>query len=507
VRRLLRLFCHVSTHRFRTVPAPERCSSPRRRTSLAEARAWRSGAMRGVARAAPPRVAPPLRRCCCRAAAAQAQASDVAALQAWLRARGLPEQEVALQDALPRTGRGLVALRPLPRGAPLLRVPEPLLLTHDRAVQDAPPGLRSALETLPEWSALALFLASQRAALAAGRDVPWGAYVAALPATCGGVLDWPDGEAATLLQGTSVAVAAAERLASVSAAIDDILSAAPHAGVTPAGLRWAFAVLFSRLVRLPARGDSLAVVPWADMANQATSATAHLDWDESLRSVVLRPERAYAAGEQIFASYGQRSSGQLLLSYGFAPAVDEGPGGAHESVSLLLELPSHDDATSTALKAAALAALGLPATQRFDLRAGGGMPPELLPWATFAAASFADEASARAAAAAACAPPQPQQQGWRPFSSAAPATAALPSTPAARELVLGAIRTALAALDAADAAPPPLKRPANKRAAAAKAEPPDAGRVAAAAAIRGVERRILQRTDFVLRAELRQLRT
>jgi hypothetical protein len=208
-------------------------------------------AMRGVVvtpwRTALPHAPPPRLRCRRPAAAAAAASSstphvdagDEHALAAWLSARGLPAQQVALREGLPGTGRGLVALTPLPAGAALLRVPKALLLTHSRALEDAPPSLRAALAALPEWSALALFLAAQRAALeqqqqntsdAASGSATWAPYVAALPPATGALLDWVPGEGVRLLAGTSLAAQAAEREASVAAAIDDITTGA-HAEV------------------------------------------------------------------------------------------------------------------------------------------------------------------------------------------------------------------------------------------------------------------------------------
>ena len=60
-------------------------------------------------------------------------------------------------------------------------------------------------------------------------------------------------------------------------------------------------------------------MPWADLLNHSCSAEATLDWDGG--AVVFCPDAAAPRGEQLFGSYGAKSSGQLLLSYGF---VQEG---------------------------------------------------------------------------------------------------------------------------------------------------------------------------------------
>lgn len=71
------------------------------------------------------------------------------------------------------------------------------------------------------------------------------------------------------------------------------------------------------------------LAPWADLVNHDVDRACYFDWDGS--ALVLRPDRSYAPGEQVFASYGQKSSGQLLLSYGFVPETNP-----HEAVRVEL---------------------------------------------------------------------------------------------------------------------------------------------------------------------------
>ena len=66
-------------------------------------------------------------------------------------------------------------------------------------------------------------------------------------------------------------------------------------------------------------GGELALVPWADMLNHKPGCAAFIDLDDD--SVNLTTDRAYNKGEQVWASYGQRPSSELLISYGFAPRL------------------------------------------------------------------------------------------------------------------------------------------------------------------------------------------
>lgn len=232
-----------------------------------------------------------------------------------LREQKLPSQKLDLVVDLPE-GRGLVAREKVSRGESLLAIPDATLITVERAVAESKLGPKHA--QLQEWSLLAAFLAEQALAIEAGDDSgKFATYVRALPRRTGGVLDWPENDVKTLLAGSPSQRAAYERQASVDAAIEEIRADFPQ--LTPGALRWAFDVLFSRLIRLPNRGGELALVPWADMLNHKPGCKAYID--DSGGQVCLSPDRAYKPGEQVFASYGTRPSSELLISYGFAPEV------------------------------------------------------------------------------------------------------------------------------------------------------------------------------------------
>lgn len=80
-----------------------------------------------------------------------------------------------------------------------------------------------------------------------------------------------------------------------------------------ADFQWAFSMLLSRLIRLRSLGDREALVPWADLLNHSPDSDAYLDWDAAQRAVVLRADAAAQPEQQLFASYGAKGSGALLL--------------------------------------------------------------------------------------------------------------------------------------------------------------------------------------------------
>jgi histone-lysine N-methyltransferase SETD3 len=91
---------------------------------------------------------------------------------------------------------------------------------------------------------------------------------------------------------------------------------------------WAFTMLFSRAIRLRnlRQGETLALVPYADLINHSCFSQAYIDAREAgdwlfktgEEEVILYADRGYRRMEQIYISYGPKSNAELLLLYGFA---------------------------------------------------------------------------------------------------------------------------------------------------------------------------------------------
>lgn len=91
---------------------------------------------------------------------------------------------------------------------------------------------------------------------------------------------------------------------------------------------WAFTNLFSRAIRLRSlqQGETLAMVPYADLINHSPFSQAYIDARQSgdwlfktgEEEVILFADRGYRRMEQIYISYGPKSNAELLLLYGFA---------------------------------------------------------------------------------------------------------------------------------------------------------------------------------------------
>jgi hypothetical protein len=425
---------------------------------------------------------------------------------------------------IPGSGRGLVASAGIAKGEDLLSIPLQLVVTPAAAAQRS--CLRDLLEAspLPAWSVLALWLAEQRAVGSAGE---WWPYVRLLPEQTGGVLEWGDEQVAWLAGSQQHAGAAEIRRAADASwqELQPLLAAAEAAGLAPApdafsraALRRAFSVLLSRLVRLPGLGDTEALLPWADLLNHGCSAASCLDWSSSATAVVLRAERRYRAGEQLLISYGQKTSGELLLrwlrrrragtwvnhspaavfvlsphpachscscrSYGFCPEPGSNP---HDGCLLRLQL--HDTGAPLQWKTAALERRGLAASQLFPLRMQAA-PVEVVRFAAFAAAEVDSSDAAERLAA--------QLFGEGAIPSLALQAAAL-------QAVVKACKAALAAYPRAfDVDRAELERLRDEAAAGGEE---DEGRRRRRHVLQVLvyERQVLNRTVFVMQQELKDL--
>lgn len=116
-------------------------------------------------------------------------------------------------------------------------------------------------------------------------------------------------------------------------------------------------------------------MPWADMLNHKPGCAAFIDLNGS--AVNLTTDRTYVKGEQVWASYGQRPSSELLISYGFAPAVGDNP---DDEYTLKLGVDGNDPLAEA--KAKVLRDMGLSPVETFPLKLGG-YPRQLLQYASF----------------------------------------------------------------------------------------------------------------------------
>ncbi|OVA19761.1 SET domain [Macleaya cordata] len=307
---------------------------------------------------------------------------NASALQTWLSESGLPPQKMGIQRV--EVGeRGLVALKNIRKGENLLFVPPSLVISADSEWSCPEAGEVLKRNFVPDWPLLATYLISEASLMKSSR---WSNYISALPRQPYSLLYWTRSELDTYLVASQIRERAIERINDVTGTYKDlrlrIFSKYPH--LFPEEVfnmetfKWSFGILFSRLVRLPSMDGRIALVPWADMLNHSCDVETFLDYDKSSKGIVFTTDRPYQLGEQVFISYGKKSNGELLLSYGFVPREGSNPS---DSAELLLSLDKSDKCYNEKLEA--LRRHGLSESQRFPLQITG-WPLELMAYAYLA---------------------------------------------------------------------------------------------------------------------------
>ncbi|TYG62108.1 hypothetical protein ES288_D07G201400v1 [Gossypium darwinii] len=304
------------------------------------------------------------------------------ALQKWLSNSGLPPQKMAI-DKVAVGERGLVALKNIRKGEKLLFVPPPLFITADSEWSSPEAGLVLKQYSVPDWPLLATYLISEASAQKSSR---WCNYISALPRQPYSLLYWTRAELDRYLEASQIRQRAIERVTDVIGTYNDLRlrifskypDIFPEEVFNMETFRWSFGILFSRLVRLPSMDGKVALVPWADMLNHSCEVETFLDYDKSSQGVVFTTDRAYQPGEQVFISYGKKSNGELLLSYGFVPKEGANPS---DSVELPLSLKKSDKCYKEKLEA--LRKHGLSTSQCYPIQITG-WPLELMAYAYLA---------------------------------------------------------------------------------------------------------------------------
>ncbi|KAD5318198.1 hypothetical protein E3N88_18144 [Mikania micrantha] len=304
---------------------------------------------------------------------------NAAALEKWLTVSGLPPQKMDIRK-VDVGERGLVANNNIRKGEKLLFVPPSLVISADSEWSFPEAGEVLRRYNVPDWPLIATYLISEASLMESSR---WSNYISALPRQPYSLLYWTRAELDRYLEASQIRERAIERINNVTGTYNDLRARifSKHPNLFPEEVfnmetfKWSFGILFSRLVRLPSLDGRVALVPWADMLNHSCDVETFLDYDKSTKGVVFTTDRPYQPGEQVFISYGRKSNGELLLSYGFVPREGTNP---CDSVELPLSIKKTDKCYVQ--KVEALKKHGLSASQCFPLQVTG-WPLELIAFA------------------------------------------------------------------------------------------------------------------------------
>mmetsp|Transcript_8899 Transcript_8899/g.28073 ORF Transcript_8899/g.28073 Transcript_8899/m.28073 type:complete len:665 (+) Transcript_8899:3-1997(+) len=294
----------------------------------------------------------------------------------WLEAEGLPEHNLELamfeNREFPGTYyRGLRTLVDVKHGDKILTIPGKFFMSKMSA-RASPLGevLRPIEKTIPARVLLAIHLLheSQRS------DSYWHPYLRVLPRSHSSLLFFSDDELGELQCASVSACPMLKRLATMRADLTALFDRLrplvephfPDGAFTFDALQWAYATVASRAFSLNATttyghslvgtdpdalGHTPVLVPLADMINHHNSVPAlqfSYEIDDVAFALHLYADQAYAAGEQVFISYGVLTNPDLLITYGFVMTDN-----IYETVGLSVGLEEYDplaEAKTDALK-------------------------------------------------------------------------------------------------------------------------------------------------------------
>ncbi|EFN55628.1 hypothetical protein CHLNCDRAFT_57818 [Chlorella variabilis] len=314
----------------------------------------------------------------------------------WLTESGAPQQKVKLQTVV-REGTEVditVAAEALQPGDVALRIPEHLIVTLDRVLEDNTLAELVTTGKLSELACLTLYLAYEKKR---GKEGCWYRFIKELDRMQGrgsqgakSPLLWDEGQAAELLAGSPVVGEIEARLQGIRKEYEELdtvwylagslFNRQPFSPPTEQFsfpvFRQAFTAVQSSVVHLQgvALGKRFALVPMGPpLLTYSSTAKAMLKFDPESHEVRLAVDRAYQPGEAVLAWCGPQPNSRLLINYGI---VDES--NPYDKLPLSITIPSDDPLYR--LKRDRLAERGLSTQQTFQLQAAASLPAQLLPY-------------------------------------------------------------------------------------------------------------------------------
>lgn len=257
------------------------------------------------------------------------------------------------------TGRGLLARRDVSEGDELLEIPLKMCMTKLSARKSF--GSTIIHDDLNEYLAISLQLINEY--YMNDKKSWYQSYLEVLPRVdeVNPTFLWSD-EDLKFLEGSPVISATKSLQLKLRIEYDTLLGGEdglcntypkifPKEVFTHEKWLWAFTQLFSRAVRLRStkQGETLALVPYADLINHSPFSSAYLDareigswlFTEEAEEVILYADRSYRKMEQIYISYGPKSNADLLLLYGFA--LERNPYNSVDVTVSIQRLSKQDD--------------------------------------------------------------------------------------------------------------------------------------------------------------------
>jgi hypothetical protein len=264
-------------------------------------------------------------------------------------------------------GRGLVSSRALVLpGQRICSIPMEAVITSDYVIRHNQ-IVDESIKNLPEWTLLALYLADLLRTDRANDESYMELYSRLLPRDAFTVIQWSENDV-ELLKGSHLYSIASDIRHAADATIEEVEHVARDTGsqwlrdIIDSGLLpFTLSLVLSRVVRLESDegvyvGQGLC--PGMDFLNHSCSSQSFIRYDSRNDSVYVSSDRIYKKGEQVYISYGEKTNGELFLSYGFCPEDN-----IHDSCLFCMHAPPH--------VLPALAEYNIPQEMVFPLRLNG----------------------------------------------------------------------------------------------------------------------------------------
>ncbi|KNA14771.1 hypothetical protein SOVF_104060 [Spinacia oleracea] len=299
----------------------------------------------------------------------------------WLSDKGIISPKCPVKPGIVPEGLGLVAQKDLSRNEVVLEVPQKFWINPDTV---AASEIGSVCNGLKPWVSVALFLMREKKL---GNSSSWKPYIDILPDSTNSTIYWSEEELSEL-QGSQLlntTLGVKELVANEFAKLEEEVLV-PHKQLFPFDVTqddffWAFGMLRSRaFTRL--EGQSLVLIPLADLANHSPDITApKYAWEIRgaglfSRELVfsLRNPTPVKAGDQVLIQYDlNKSNAELALDYGLTESRSE-----RNAYTLTLEIPESDSFYGDKVDIAESNGMGESAY--FDIVLEQPLPANMLPY-------------------------------------------------------------------------------------------------------------------------------